>query len=713
MSSSDSEEADLSSDEYEDLKVDKASKKRFKKISSEGSKKQKSSRFKSQFLDIAAESGDEEEESDIDSEFEHERREAERLYSSLPKRRNILAEEQPEDIARRFEDRATLKSMTDIPKDLAQVSQQRNLPSIQDPKLWLVGCRNGKEKEAAMNLMQKALFRAREEDPLEIFSAFASNHVRDYIYVEAYKKVHVITAIRGIHLLLEYKVSIVPIEEMVDVFSMDKAKKLAIEAGKFVRIKSGDYKGDIAQIVAVEEHRDRAQVKVVPRLEKTSNKKVRPPAKLFNPKDYPDCEMKRDVISRDIYYLWNGMQFRNGFLHKSMANRSLQVENVVPSLTEIQIFTTSGHEDENKTAQFQGRKVAYSQGDRVKVIRGDAKGLTGAVIANHEGMVTISAYDEDLVGQKLNFPENEVSKFFEVGDHVKVSGGRYAGITGMVAASKEATADLICDVTKEVISVLFNDLKLTDEISSGIKHTEAYKVHDIVTLNNDKAFGIVIKSDTDYVRAVMDNGDFRNIWYHEIAKRFIFRRASSIDRDGNSLVAGDMVKISYHRHELHDKIGSIKNSLRGILFLNIPDVVSSTTIVPIKASYCLLLGSERKEVARETTPRDAVGKWVRISKGPYRGHTGKLIKIMDHRAVVELNTKNKIITIDLEACDEVQSMANGMSIQSAQDILRTPAQSPGYAMQTPAHEIASPWGDTPRHDPFRADYTRSPSYGRR
>ncbi|CAG9328465.1 unnamed protein product [Blepharisma stoltei] len=84
---------------------------------------------------------------------------------------------------------------------------------------------------------------------------------------------------------------------------MGKAKKLIIEPGKFVRIKSGDYKGDIAQIVMVEEHRDRAQVRMVPCLEKTSNHKVQPSAKLFNPKDYPECETKRDVMSRYIFFL--------------------------------------------------------------------------------------------------------------------------------------------------------------------------------------------------------------------------------------------------------------------------------------------------------------------------------------------------------------------------------------------------------------------------
>ena len=37
----------------------------------------------------------------------------------------------------------------------AQVDQQARLPSVRDPKLWIVKCRTGKERETAVCLMQK------------------------------------------------------------------------------------------------------------------------------------------------------------------------------------------------------------------------------------------------------------------------------------------------------------------------------------------------------------------------------------------------------------------------------------------------------------------------------------------------------------------------------------------------------------------------------
>ena len=39
--------------------------------------------------------------------------------------------------------------------------------------------------------------------------------------------------------------------------------------------------------------------------------------------------------------------------------------------------------------------------------------------------------------------------------------------------------------------------------------------------------------------------------------------------------------------------------------------------------------------------------------------------------------------------------------------LRTPAHSPGYPMGTPAHDMTSPWRDTPGHD--YSEWPRSPS----
>jgi transcription elongation factor SPT5 len=194
---------------------------------------------------------------------------------------------------------------------------------VESPKLWLVGCRKGKEREAAINLMNKYIALKGTRDQLEIFSVFASDHTKESIYVEAYKKVYVTKAIKGMHLLFENRIDVIPIPEMADVFNMDTVQKLPFKPGSFVRVKTGDYKGDLAQVVTIEDQRTKAVVKLVPRLNKTGNKKIRAQQRMFNPSDHPTAERKHDKNTAEMYYFYNGMQFKDGFHYKKMSIKSL------------------------------------------------------------------------------------------------------------------------------------------------------------------------------------------------------------------------------------------------------------------------------------------------------------------------------------------------------------------------------------------------------
>lgn len=71
------------------------------------------------------------------------------------------------------------------------VLQQGLLPTINDPKLWIVQCRPGREREACMQLMQKFYTMAERNTPLGIKSAVCLDHLKGYFYVEAEKEAHV------------------------------------------------------------------------------------------------------------------------------------------------------------------------------------------------------------------------------------------------------------------------------------------------------------------------------------------------------------------------------------------------------------------------------------------------------------------------------------------------------------------------------------------
>lgn len=77
----------------------------------------------------------------------------------------------------------------------------------------------------------------------------APDHVKGYIYVEAYKQTHVKSAIEGIGNLRMglWNQQMVPIKEMTDVLKVVK-EVTNLKPKSWVRLKRGLYKDDIAQV---------------------------------------------------------------------------------------------------------------------------------------------------------------------------------------------------------------------------------------------------------------------------------------------------------------------------------------------------------------------------------------------------------------------------------------------------------------------------------
>lgn len=85
--------------------------------------------------------------------------------------------------------------------------------------------------------------------PLQIKSVVAPEHVKGYIYVEAYKQTHVKSAIEGVGNLRMgfWNQQMVPIKEMTDVLKVVK-EVTNLKPKSWVRLKRGLYKDDIAQV---------------------------------------------------------------------------------------------------------------------------------------------------------------------------------------------------------------------------------------------------------------------------------------------------------------------------------------------------------------------------------------------------------------------------------------------------------------------------------
>ncbi|KAG5031470.1 hypothetical protein JHK85_015452 [Glycine max] len=356
------------------------------------------------------------------------------------------------------------RRLTDYDEETTDVEQQALLPSVRDPKLWMVKCAIGRERETAVCLMQKYIDKGSE---LQIRSAIALDHLKNYIYVEADKEAHVREACKGLRNIFGQKITLVPIREMTDVLSVE-SKAIDLARDTWVRMKIGTYKGDLAKVVDVDNVRQRVTVKLIPRIdlqalanklegrEVVKKKAFVPPPRFMNVDEARELhirvEHRRDAYGERFDAI-GGMMFKDGFLYKTVSIKSISAQNIKPTFDELEKFRKPGESGDGDVASlstlFANRKKGhFMKGDAVIVIKGDLKNLKGKVEKVDEDNVHIRPEMEDLP-KTIAVNEKELCKYFEPGNHVKVVSGAQEGATGMVVKVEQHVLILISDTTKE------------------------------------------------------------------------------------------------------------------------------------------------------------------------------------------------------------------------------------------------------------------------
>ena len=66
--------------------------------------------------------------------------------------------------------------------------------------------------------------------------------------------------------IYQSKIIQVPQQEMPTVYSLDKANKDSLKKGMWVRVKSGEYHGDLAKVAFAEEGKPGVYLKLIPRI---------------------------------------------------------------------------------------------------------------------------------------------------------------------------------------------------------------------------------------------------------------------------------------------------------------------------------------------------------------------------------------------------------------------------------------------------------------
>ena len=403
--------------------------------------------------------------------------------------------------------------------DVALVPKRLLLPSVDDPNIWGVRCKPGKEREVVFAILKRVEERMFSKNPMPITSAFerGGTAMVGYIYVEARKQTDVLAALDGLmNVYPRTKMVLVSIKEMPDLLRVTKSEEL--QQGGYVRIKRGKYAGDLAQIDDVESNGLEATLKIVPRLDYglnddangpfdgtadgkrkrvgafgTGNAATRPPQRLFSENEAKKKHSKflQSLSTFDRkHWTYMNESYVNGYLIKEFKIQHLETQNVNPTLEEVTRFA-AGAEDGTENLDLSAlanslknnaASDSYLPGDMVEVYEGEQQGVTGKATAVRGDIVSLTVIDGELKGQNIEVPTKGLRKCFKEGDHVKVIGGsRYRDEVGMVVRIKKDSVTVLSDLSMQEITVFSKDLRKASDtgLAGGLGR---YDIHDLVQL---------------------------------------------------------------------------------------------------------------------------------------------------------------------------------------------------------------------------------------
>lgn len=179
---------------------------------------------------------------------------------------------------------------------------------------------------------------------------------------------------------------------------------------------------------------------------KVKTGQLKPAQKYFNPHRVKGAgevrEMIHGVLKKRVY-MWRKQAYRKGFLVKFFTHKNLELNHIKPKFDEIQKFrkpeeeqgsdsddTDVGPDEEMDKLAMQSKEI-FKRGDIVKVISGELKGLKGKVQSTKADLIVIKP-DHKEITFNLEIHQKELAKYFEKGNYIIVTEGKFAGEKGLI-----------------------------------------------------------------------------------------------------------------------------------------------------------------------------------------------------------------------------------------------------------------------------------------
>nr|KJB73483.1 hypothetical protein B456_011G234600 [Gossypium raimondii] len=268
------------------------------------------------------------------------------------------------------------------------IDKNSTMPPSKDPIIWKVKCVVGRERHSAFCLMQKFIDMKSLGTKLQIISAFSVDHIKGFFYIEADKQCDINEACKGLTYIYSSRVAPVPSNEVYHLLNV-RTKRSEVSKGMWARIKNGKYKGDLAQVVFVNNDKKRATVKLIPRIDLQAmaakfgagvsiNRTVIPAPKLISSIELeefrPLIQFRRDRDTGIGFQILDGMMLKDGYLYKKLSIDSLSCWGVMPTEEELLKFS---HSDNNESDDLEWLSQLYGEKKKKKTTTNEKGGEKG------------------------------------------------------------------------------------------------------------------------------------------------------------------------------------------------------------------------------------------------------------------------------------------------------------------------------------------------
>ncbi|PSR92989.1 Protein RNA-directed DNA methylation like [Actinidia chinensis var. chinensis] len=560
-------------------------------------------------------------------------------FPLLPKEEELSEEELEKMLEERYERGSSFVTYAEDAFG-AKSSYEGNvvIPSSKDPTIWKVKCMVGRERHSAFCLMQKYVDLLSLGTKLQIISAFALENVKGFIYIESERQFDINEACKGICTIYSSRVASVPKNEVSHLFSV-RSKCNEVSVGTWARVKNGKYKGDLAQVVVVNDARKKATVKLIPRIDMqamaekygggiASKKTATPTPRLIRSSELeefrPLIQYRRDRDTGLAFEVFDGHQLKDGYLYKKVSLDSLSLWSVMPSEDELLKFEPA-QKDESDCQEWL----------------------------------------KQLFGEPIKKPSMNCDKGSGKGEGGKGEGGKGAS-------------------------------------SSSSSKASSFEVHDLVLFGR-KDFGVIVGTEKDDYYKILKEGSegplVMTIEVHQLKNGCFDKKFTALDHRMKIISVNDTVRVL--EGPLQGRQGIAKYIYRGIIFLYDENEQDNGGYTCCKSQICEKVklhddackgkGGESgipgfedglsspksplspkkpwqgKENSSNFNQDDkdgmfSIGQSLRIRVGPLKGYLCRVMAVRRSDVTVKLDSQQKILTVKSEHLAEVRGKSSAISL---------------------------------------------------